>query len=110
MPNASATEDRRQERRSIPSEVIAASRNKFLYFGVHRTTMTDISREVGMPRQTLYEYVASRDDLVQAVLIQRIQEIAEEVQALDRASFAVLRARERWCSSIRAARSRTTLL
>lgn len=88
MPTEPLLEDRRQERRSIPSEVIAASRDKFLYFGVHRTTMSDISREVGMPRQTLYEYVSSRDDLVQAVLIQRIQEIAEEVQVLNRDSFA----------------------
>jgi AcrR family transcriptional regulator len=80
--------DRRDERRSIPSEVIAASRSKFLYFGVHRTTMADISREVGIPRQALYEYVSSRDDLVQAVLIQRIHEIAEEVKPFEQDSFA----------------------
>jgi AcrR family transcriptional regulator len=44
--------------------------------------MADVARAVGMPRQTIYEYVASRDDLVDAVLVQRIKEIAEELKPL----------------------------
>jgi AcrR family transcriptional regulator len=87
MP-AEATGKRRDERRAIPAELIAASRKKFLYFGVHRTTMADISREIGMPRQTLYEYVSSRDDLVEAVLIHRIHEIADELKELNGKSFS----------------------
>ena len=80
-------EDSRDKKRVIPGEVIAASRKMFLHFGVHRTTMADISREVGMPRQTLYEYVSSRDELVEAVLVQRIHEIAEEIKLLSAASI-----------------------
>jgi len=87
MP-AETIDKRRDARRAIPPELIAASRKKFLHFGVHRTTMADISREIGMPRQTLYEYVSSRDDLVEVVLIFRIHEIADELKQLDGKSFS----------------------
>ena len=79
---------RRLDRREIPDQVIEAARKKFLHFGVHRTTMADISQEVGMPRQALYEYVASRDDLVEVVLARRISEIADELKSLQTRSFS----------------------
>lgn len=69
--------DRTRSRHAIPDEVIDAARANFLRFGVNRTTMADIARAVGTPRQTLYEYVSSRDEVVDAVLVQRIREIAE---------------------------------
>jgi len=73
---------RRRDRREISPEIIAATRKSFLHYGVNRTTMADVARAVGMPRQTVYEYVSSRDDLVDAVLVQRIKEIAEELKPL----------------------------
>jgi AcrR family transcriptional regulator len=94
-------------RNAIPEEVLAAARKNFLRYGVNRTTMADIARAVGSPRQTLYEYVSTRDDLVDAVLVQRITEIADELTPAvgeDQRSFtdaftqtstaAILRARE----------------
>jgi AcrR family transcriptional regulator len=66
-------------RQPIPDEVIDAARKNFLRYGVNRTTMADIARAVGTPRQTLYEYVSSRDEMVDAVLVQRIKEIAEDL-------------------------------
>ena len=72
--------DGRRSRSDIPAEVIAASRKNFLHFGVSRTTMADIARAVGIPRQTLYSYVSSREDLVDAVLVRRIQEIADDIK------------------------------
>jgi AcrR family transcriptional regulator len=82
--------DRRRDRREIPLVIIDATRKNFLHYGVGRTTMADIARAVGMPRQTLYEYVASRDDLVDAVLVARIKEIAEDLKpiAAEGVSFA----------------------
>lgn len=77
-----ATQERRRGREDIPPDIIAAARKNFLRYGVNRTTMTDIARAVGMPRQTLYSYVASRDDLVDAVLVLRIQEIAEDLKPI----------------------------
>lgn len=66
-------------RQPIPDEVIDAARKNFLRYGVNRTTMADIARAVGTPRQTLYDYVSSRDEVVDAVLVQRIREIAEDL-------------------------------
>jgi AcrR family transcriptional regulator len=82
MSRESNTADRRRERRDIPAAIIAAARQNFLHYGVNRTTMADIARAVGMPRQTLYEYVSSRDDLVDSVLVARIKEIAEDLKPL----------------------------
>jgi|GEM_PF-5886151 len=82
VPRDANAADRRRDRRDIPREIIAATRKNFLHYGVNRTTMADVARAVGMPRQTIYEYVSSRDDLVDAVLVQRIKEIAEELKPL----------------------------
>jgi AcrR family transcriptional regulator len=82
MPREASAADRRRDRRDIPSEIIAATRKNFLHYGVNRTTMADVARAVGMPRQTIYDYVSSRDDLVDAVLVQRIKEIAAELKPL----------------------------
>ena len=51
--------------------------------------MGDVARIVGVPRQAIYEYVSSRDDLVDAVLVARIKEIAQDLKPLARegASF-----------------------
>jgi AcrR family transcriptional regulator len=76
------SEERRRGRHDIPAEIIAATRKNFLRYGVNRTTMSDIARTVGMPRQTLYGYVSSREDLVDAVLVRRIQEIADDLKPL----------------------------
>ena len=46
--------------------------------------MGDVARIVGVPRQAIYEYVSSRDDLVDAVLVARIKEIAEDLKPLAR--------------------------
>ncbi len=82
VPREANAADCRRDRRDIPREIIAATRKNFLHYGVNRTTMADVARAVGMPRQTIYEYVSSRDDLVDAVLVERIKEIAEELKPL----------------------------
>jgi len=82
MSRESSAVDRRRDRRDIPDAIIDATRKNFLHYGVNRTTMADIARAVGMPRQTLYEYVSSRDDLVDSVLVARIKEIAEDLKPL----------------------------
>lgn len=77
--NESSTGGNKRGRLAIPDEVIDAARRNFLRYGVNRTTMADIARAVGTPRQTLYEYVSSRDEVVDAVLVQRIKEIAHDL-------------------------------
>jgi AcrR family transcriptional regulator len=82
MTPESGDEERRRDRNAIPPEIIDAARANFLRYGVSRTTMADIARAVQMPRQTLYEYISSRDDLVDAVLVKRIKEIADDIKPL----------------------------
>ena len=84
MPRQSGISARRRDRRDIPLAVIEAARKNFLHYGVNRTTMGDVARIVGVPRQAIYEYVSSRDDLVDAVLVARIKEIAEDLKPLAR--------------------------
>jgi AcrR family transcriptional regulator len=82
VSRASAAEERRRGRHEIPTEIIEAARKNFMRYGVSRTTMADIARAVQMQRQTLYDYVASRDVLVDAVLVTRIKEIADDIKPL----------------------------
>lgn len=90
MTSADHGGDRQRSRSRIPDEIIQAAREKFLRYGVNRTTMADVARDVGISRQAMYDYVSSRSDLVDAVLLQRIREIGDEVKPLsnDSASFA----------------------
>jgi AcrR family transcriptional regulator len=88
MPSGANAVGRERSRRDIPAEIIDAARKNFLHFGVSRTTMADIARDVGMSRQSLYEFVSSRDDLVDAVLVQRIKEIADGLTPKKAKSFA----------------------
>jgi AcrR family transcriptional regulator len=81
MPTAVGGE-RRRSRGQLPKEIIQAARQNFQRYGVNRTTMSDVARDVGMSRQAMYEYVCSRSDLVDAVLLQRIREIAEDLKPL----------------------------
>lgn len=74
--------ERRRDPQDVPSEIVEAARQKFLRYGVNRTTMADIARAVGMPRQAMYEFVSSRSDVVDAVLLQRIREIADDLKPL----------------------------
>lgn len=80
--------DHHRSRSRIPDEVIQAAREKFLRYGVNRTTMADVARDVGISRQAMYDYVSSRSDLVDAVLLQRIREIADELKSLSNDSVS----------------------
>lgn len=79
---------RRRERGGVTIDVLDAARKQFLHYGVNRTTMADIARELGMPRQTIYEFVSSRDELIDAVLVARIKEIADELKPTGSSSFS----------------------
>lgn len=81
-------DEQRRGRGEVPAHILDAARRNFLRFGVNRATMADIARSVGMPRQTLYEYVSSRDDIIDAVLVERIREIADGIRPPRDGSFA----------------------
>ena len=88
MADRQSLSSRRRERGGLTADVLEAARKQFLHYGVSRTKMADIAGELGIPRQTVYEFVSSRDDLVDAVLVARIKEIAEELKPTGAESFA----------------------
>lgn len=49
----------------------------FNRYGIRSVTMDDICRELGMSKKTIYHYVASKEELVKAMLDSRIQNITE---------------------------------
>jgi AcrR family transcriptional regulator len=50
------------------THLIEAAIRKFLRYGMGRTTMSDIAREAGVSRQTLYASFASKEDLLRATI------------------------------------------
>jgi AcrR family transcriptional regulator len=74
----------RQERtlRPLPPEILSAARRTILTRGVRRTSMGDVAEAAGIPRPTLYEYVANREELIDLVLITRLREIAAQVRSV----------------------------
>lgn len=50
-------------------------------FGLVRMTMSDVSREARLSRQTLYRYFASKHDLIMALVIREEEVLMEQVRA-----------------------------
>lgn len=76
--------------RQLPPRVVRAARKVFLRYGVQKTTMSDVADEAGIPRPTLYEYVSSRNDLIDAVIVDRIRAIVDRLVKIvaESSSFA----------------------
>ncbi len=46
----------------------------FMRYGIRSVTMDDISRELGISKKTLYQFVSSKDELVELMVLQHIEE------------------------------------
>lgn len=55
--------------------IIASARDCFLKYGPRRTTMEDVAAAAGVARPALYRYVSSRDEIIEAVILQRVEEL-----------------------------------
>lgn len=71
-----------EEADETTERVLAGALSQFEDFGVRRTTMEDVARRVGMSRITIYRRFATKDALVEAVLL---RECARFFAALDAA-------------------------
>lgn len=49
-------------------QILEKSRQLFYSYGVRSLSMDDISRHMGISKKTLYQYVSSKDDLVEKVM------------------------------------------
>jgi AcrR family transcriptional regulator len=61
------------------ANVVTAARKAFARYGVHRTRMEDIAAGAGIPRQYLYRYVASKEQLLELAVFERCREFADEI-------------------------------
>ena len=61
--------------------ILESARTCFQRYGVRKTRMADIADGAGMVRQTVYDWVASRDQLVDLAMAQRIRELGDRVRS-----------------------------
>ena len=62
--------------------IIAVARQCFARYGARRTTMEDVAAAAGIARPALYRYVSSRDEIIESVILQRVEELAEDFRPL----------------------------
>ena len=73
----------------IIREIIAGARTLFEKYGLKKTTMEDIAREVGKGKSSLYYYFPSKYEIFEAVVEQEINEFFIVTQkAIEKASTA----------------------
>ncbi len=70
-------------------EIIAGARTLFEKFGLKKTTMEEIAREVGKGKSSLYYYFQSKFEIFEAVIDQEITELFSLARkAIDKAGSA----------------------
>jgi len=62
--------------------ILQAARTCFSRYGVHRTSMTDVAKAAGVSRQTLYNTISGRQELIEAVVVLRIEEMSDELRSV----------------------------
>ena len=66
----------------VRDRIIAVARQCFAKYGPRRTTMEDIAAAAGIARPALYRYVSSRDEIIERVIIERVEELGETLRPL----------------------------
>ena len=60
----------RQKTELKRQQILEGAARAFQANGYHGTTLNDVAREVGCSKVTIYSYFNSRDDLLQAVIVE----------------------------------------
>jgi AcrR family transcriptional regulator len=61
--------------------VLEAAARQLELFGIQRTTMEDVARRAGVSRVTIYRHFATKDVLVEAVVLQEVRSFLDELRA-----------------------------
>jgi AcrR family transcriptional regulator len=61
--------------------IVSAARAAFAHYGVGRTRMADIAKEAQLARQTLYDFVSGRDQLIELALVACCGELQQRLDA-----------------------------
>ena len=72
----------RMESSEIGGRIVRVAERIFLRSGFSRVLMDDLARELGMSKKTLYAHFASKEALLRAVLIQRVSEVDQGMEAI----------------------------
>jgi len=64
----------------LRDEIIKAAQKLFKQYGLHKTTMEDIAKSMGRGKSTLYYYYKSKDEIIDAVILQEINELFEKTK------------------------------
>ena len=67
---------------SAARRIVATARQHFFAHGFRAVTMDDIAAELGMSKKTLYACFASKNEIVQAVLLNKFQNIDADLGAI----------------------------
>src|SRR5262245_43094918 len=67
---------------AISHRIVTAARRYFLSHGFRGVTMDDLAAELGMSKKTLYAHFGSKNALLEAVLLEKFQEIDAELNRI----------------------------
>ncbi|MDO9380673.1 MAG: TetR/AcrR family transcriptional regulator [Nocardioidaceae bacterium] len=104
MPPPAARTARTRARAEITEEILASARRQLASVGPGELSLRAVARDVGMVSSAVYRYVASRDDLLTALIVRAYDELGAEVEAAD-ARVDRDDHRGRWAASCRAVRT-----
>jgi AcrR family transcriptional regulator len=63
----------------VQQQILEAARRLFQVHGLHKVTMDDVAKAIGMGRSSLYYYYKSRDEIFDAVINIDIQEMLNAI-------------------------------
>ncbi|WP_020596028.1 TetR/AcrR family transcriptional regulator [Spirosoma panaciterrae] len=66
----------------MKERIIAEARHLFNQFGVRTVRLEDIAQELGISKKTVYQYFASKEELVQRMLENQLNENLREATAI----------------------------
>ncbi|MFW0871629.1 TetR/AcrR family transcriptional regulator [Rhodococcoides corynebacterioides] len=95
------TTAREKARDELTAEILASARRQLAEVGPAALSLRAVARDIGKVSSAVYRYVASRDDLLTALIVQCYDELGAAVEAADRAEESP---RTRWraaCAAIR---------
>ncbi|MFY0405637.1 TetR/AcrR family transcriptional regulator [Solicola sp. PLA-1-18] len=95
---------RARARVEITEEILASARRQLATVGPGGLSLRAVARDVGMVSSAVYRYVASRDDLLTALIVRAYDELGEHVETADAAVADRQDHRARWTASCRALR------
>ena len=67
-------------------KILNQAESLFMRVGIKSITMQDLSRELGISKKTLYQYVENKADLVLKIIFNHAQQEIEQVKKITAAS------------------------